>query len=204
MLLPTRGVPNRFALRYPPHMTPASEHGQGAPYQVEISLREIGQLFNTMDPSPFHERDLDHDAEEFIESWVREVPLKEPVSLVIRLNQTPAGSQASEEVQTAVRNYFAYRAKVTALELRRLLKDGRLSLLIGSLFLCTCLIVGDMLAKGLPASAAGIVREGLTIIGWVAMWHPLEVFLYEWWPIWRLGRVYQKMGRMPVEVRLAG
>ena len=126
------------------------------------------------------------------------------MSLVIRLSQMPAGGKAAEDVQTSVRNYFAYRAKVTALELRRLLKDGRLSLLIGSLFLGTCLIVGDMLAKGLPVSAAGIVREGLTITGWVAMWHPLEVFLYEWWPIWRLGRVYQKMSRMPVEVRPAG
>lgn len=43
-----------------------------APGLIELRLNNVGQLFNTMDPSPFHERDLDHDAEEFILSWARE------------------------------------------------------------------------------------------------------------------------------------
>jgi hypothetical protein len=36
---------------------------------IELKLSGLNQLFNSMDPSPFHERDLDHDAEEFIVSW---------------------------------------------------------------------------------------------------------------------------------------
>ena len=43
-----------------------------APGLIELRLNNVGQLFNTMDPSPYHERDLDHDAEEFILSWARE------------------------------------------------------------------------------------------------------------------------------------
>ena len=43
-----------------------------APGLIELRLNNVGQPFNTMDPSPFHERDLDHDAEEFILSWARE------------------------------------------------------------------------------------------------------------------------------------
>src|SRR5580765_7999345 len=58
---------------------------------IELNLREINQLFNTMDPSPFHEKDLDHDAEEFIVSWAREFPLNEQVVLVIYLSEIPAG-----------------------------------------------------------------------------------------------------------------
>ena len=37
-----------------------------APHRIELNLREIGQLFNTMDPATFPEKDLDGDAEEFI------------------------------------------------------------------------------------------------------------------------------------------
>ena len=33
-------------------------------HHLELNLHELDQLFNTMDPSPFHEKDLDHDAEE--------------------------------------------------------------------------------------------------------------------------------------------
>jgi len=41
------------------------------PSMIVVRLNAVGQLFNTMDPSPFHERDLDHDAEEFIVSSAR-------------------------------------------------------------------------------------------------------------------------------------
>jgi hypothetical protein len=29
----------------------------------------------------------------------------------------------------------------------------------------------------------GIIRESLLIGGWVAMWRPMEILLYDWWPI---------------------
>jgi hypothetical protein len=39
-------------------------------HRIEVFVERIEQLFNSMDPSPFHERDLDDDAEEFIAGWV--------------------------------------------------------------------------------------------------------------------------------------
>jgi hypothetical protein len=49
-----------------------------------------------------------------------------------------------------------------------------------------------------------VIREGLIIAGWVAMWRPMEIFLYEWWPLRRKGRLYQKLSRMHVEIRKRG
>jgi hypothetical protein len=48
-----------------------------------------------------------------------------------------------------------------------------------------------------------VAREGLTIIGWVAMWKPLDIYLYRWWPLLALRRLYQRLSAMPVEVRSA-
>ena len=45
------------------------------------------------------------------------------------------------------------------------------------------------------------LEESLKIGGWVAMWHPMEVYLYGWWPLRRIGRIYQKLSSIPVEVR---
>ena len=28
----------------------------------------------------------------------------------------------------------------------------------------------------------GLIKESLIISGWVALWRPLEIFLYDWWP----------------------
>jgi hypothetical protein len=143
-------------------------------------LDTIEQLFNSMDPSPFHEKDLDHDAEEFIVSWAQEFPRRDPGSLLIHVNQLPAHGDAQRLVVTAVHNYFAYRAKLNRLEFRHLLKQGRTSLIIGLMFLGACLLTSELLLRQEPRSLSIIARESLTIAGWVAMWRPIRIFLYDW------------------------
>jgi hypothetical protein len=53
------------------------------PTRINLKLRELSQLFNSLDRSPFLDRDLDHDAEEFIVSWARELPKDRRLELVI-------------------------------------------------------------------------------------------------------------------------
>jgi hypothetical protein len=173
-------------------------------HRVELSLRDVNQLFNTIDPSPFREKDLDRDAEEFIVSWTREFPLREPVVLVIYLNELPVGKDVEPMVEQSVQHYFAYRARLNHLEFRQLMKDGRLSLLVGGLFLAACLAGSQVLFGRASGTFLSVARESLTIAGWVAMWRPMEIFLYEWWPLRRRWRVFEKMSRMKVEVRKRG
>ena len=156
-----------------------------------------------MDPSPFHERDLDDDAEEFIVSWAREFPHRDPISLVVHVNQLAPHGEPQHLLETAVHNYFAYRAKLNRLEFRYLLKHGRTTLIIGLAFLATCMLTSQLL-RYRAGTLAIILREGLIIAGWVAMWRPMEIFLYEWWPLLRKGRLYEKLSRMRVEVRKRG
>ena len=60
------------------------------PHTISVKLRDMNQLFNSMDPSPFIEKDLDDDAEEFIVSWAREFSPKAALKLRIYLDQWPA------------------------------------------------------------------------------------------------------------------
>jgi hypothetical protein len=100
-----------------------------------------------------------------------------------------------------VHTYFKHRAEMSGQRLRELLRLGRTSLLIGSFFLVTCLLIGDWITHFFPERAAAqIVRESLTIGGWVAMWRPLEIFLYSWWPILRERRMQERLSQMPVRI----
>ena len=166
---------------------------------IELKLRDPSQLFNSMDPSPFNDKDLDHDAEEFIVSWAREYPPHEPLTLRIHLDQWPL-EDPTEMITEAVHNYFEYRAKLNHMEFKRLMEQGRDSLVIGLLFLSACLLLSKMLLGDNPSTWAGVARESLTIAGWVSMWRPMEIYLYDWWPVRRRGRVYAKLSEMPLEV----
>jgi hypothetical protein len=172
---------------------------RGHPHTIKLKLHEISQLFNSMDPSPFIERDLDDDAEEFIVSWAQEFSPRAPIKLRIYLDEWPA-EDPKELIRTAVHNHFAHRAKITDLEFKRLLRQGRTSLFIGLLFLAACLLLSKMVLGRDVGTWAALVRESLTIAGWVAMWRPMQIYLYDWWPLRRRSRIYAKLSHMPVDL----
>jgi hypothetical protein len=169
-------------------------------HRIEIKLRDLNQLFNTMDPSPFLEKDLDADAEEFIVNWAREFPLQEAVVLTVHVSPDAAIQTPDTLIEKAVQNYFRYRAKLSFMELRRLLREGRISLAIGLAFLTLCLASAGLLRGTGEQTMRDVAREGLTIVGWVAMWRPLEIYLYDWWPVLRRSRIFEKLGAMKVEI----
>lgn len=168
---------------------------------IEIRLDNIHQLFNSMDPSPFNERDLDHDAEEFIVSWAQEYPLNEPLRLVIHLKHPPENI-STESVEASLRHYFGYRAMISKLEFARHMKDARISLVIGLAFLAVCLTGSHALGRGDTGGWRGIAAEVMLIAGWVAMWKPVDTVLYRWWPVLRLGRVHRKLSTVPVKIHI--
>jgi hypothetical protein len=171
------------------------------PKQVEVRLRELSQLFNSMDPSPFIDRDLDASAEEFIVSWARELPHTGELELVIHLGLRPEAERAAG-TEAAVQHYFTSRAEMKARELRQLLRRGRSSLLIGLVFLAACFGLGEVI-EGLSQRAwAEFVVIGLHIAGWVAMWRPLEIFLYDWWPVRNDRHLLERLARMRVRLEL--
>ena len=163
---------------------------------IELRLSNVGQLFNTMDPSPFHERDLDHDAEEFILSWAREHERDSELRLRVVLKQ-PADEEAAGQVRESIRHYFEYRSRMARRELRDLFREGRTALAIGLLFLAATLVLRGLI----PANGwTEFLREGLTICGWVGLWKPIDIHLYRWWPLKAHGDLLARIGRCQVEV----
>lgn len=169
---------------------------------IEVRVREVAQLFNSMDPSPFHERDLDADAEEFIISWALEHPGAARLKLVVHLARAPAEGDAATMVREAVHHYFAYRARLNWLEFKQLMRQGRTALIVGFCFLAVCFGLGQLVGDPGASTWRELLREGLTIIGWVAMWRPLQIYLYDWWPLRRRGTTFRKLSVMDVDVQV--
>ena len=134
-------------------------------------------------------------------SWAREHPKDPELELVIELTVPPPADRLAG-TEEAVRHYFSVRSQMKQHELRLLMQRGRLSLAIGLGFLAGCLILRALAMQLGPGTATDIVREGLTIIGWVAMWRPLEIYLYDWWPVRDEQRLLARLTRMRVRLVL--
>jgi hypothetical protein len=152
-----------------------------------------------MDPTPFHHRDLDIDAQEFLESWALEFPQGSHFRIIVHIEKMPK-ADPTPLVAEAIHNYFQYKAVLLKRNLRVLLQEGRASLLIGLCFLALCLFGADALANLSGNTFLRVLKESLLIGGWVAMWRPMQIFLYDWWPMVRRGRIYSNLGRASVHV----
>jgi hypothetical protein len=206
VIAPFRDDAGRETIGDPPRPTgqPKSPHLE----QIEVRVGELKQLFNSMDASPFRERDLDPDAEEFIVGWARESLRGAKLALLIDLERAPPPVGVADEsvaLHGAISAFFTHRARVTRGRLRQLLRIGRVSLLVGLAFLIAAVGIGDFIASAMKEHPLGeLLREGLVICGWVAMWRPLEIFLYGWWPLRVEAKLFDRLSEMPVRIAYQG
>jgi len=168
---------------------------------LELGIADPMQLFNSMDPAPFHERDLDPEVVDYIVAWAQEVAPSAVLQLVVSVQRAAVTAQSTDLISDAMHASFQRRAQAKRRALRKLLREGRISLVIGILFLAAAIFVSDFVS-GLISNEnyAWLVQESVVIGGWVALWHPINIFLYDWWPIHSEQRLFERLSRMPVRL----
>jgi hypothetical protein len=72
---------------------------------IEIRLSRPQQLFNSLDPSPFHDRDLDQDAEDYLVDSADEYPLKKPLIVIIHAPADHLPPCSMPDLGQAIHNY---------------------------------------------------------------------------------------------------
>lgn len=168
---------------------------------IELQVEKVGQLFDTLDPLPFRERDLDREAEDYIVSWARELPRHAAIRILVHMPAAEASGEHAHILGQAVSRYFGYRANVMSNDLKELFRIGRYSLLIGLAVLGICVASGSFLMRLRPAGPFGsFLNEGFIILGWVANWRPIEIFLYDWWPIVRRRNLFRRLAAAEVVI----
>ncbi len=171
------------------------------PGVIEIRIKSVNQLFNSFDPSPFQERDIDDDAEEFIVGSALEHRRAGTFRIVFQMPGEECESEGARGLASAVAKHFDYRVQVMKRELGELFRSGRLYLAVGLSIFAFCTLLAQLLRQAFPGNAlADGVEQGLIIIGWVANWKPVEILLYDWWPLRRRIRLFERLAKADVEV----
>lgn len=170
-------------------MPPAAEA------MIELRLGRAEQLFHTLDPSPFREGDLDPMAESYIVAQAQQLPPGTRLHVRVELPPAELARPAAAQIVAAIPRFFREREAAERRAIREILLGGRQALAIGLVILGVSLF-GAVKAAALlgEGRAAGMVRESLVILGWVAMWRPAGMFLYDWLPHARRARLFRRLG----------
>ena len=176
------------------------KHAEGKRW-IEVRVKSSQQLFDARDPAPFRERDLDDDFVEYVLSSIREFSISSPLKLVIYVEENETKDLPKDSIREAIRSYFSYRIDLQRGDLKTFMKRAQLFLLIGLFVLVSCIGVAQSLTVPSPPGAIGILREGIVIFGWVSIWKPIELILFDWYPLFEKLRFYKKLLATEIDIR---
>lgn len=170
-----------------------------AMHSIDIRIRHLGQLYDSLDPSPFHDKALDRDAEAYLLDSAAEFPANAKLRVLIH---GPAALAAHvDEIGCAIHAHFALAHTLAARRHQRRRRVGRLGMLLGLLVLVIALLLRAWVAdwRG-PLGEA--LAEGLLILAWVALWRPAETALFDRWEHREHLKLLENLSTIPVEFRI--
>lgn len=162
---------------------------------IEIHLKALQQLYDSLDPSPFQEKALDRHAEEYLIDSVGEFGEHEALTLLI---QGPDDLHTGlPEMTESIHGHFRLALERQERLMRRRMRMGRVMLLLGLVVLAVTLFTRYWLS-GLNTKA-DLLGESLLIVGWVALWRPAELLLFDRIEARIDRRVLERLAAIPVE-----
>lgn len=177
------------------YRTVAGEHW------IEVRVKDSQRLFDHRDPAPFRERELDAHFVEYIYTSVREFPVSAPIKVIIYIEEMEPSDLKGEAIREAIQSYFSYQIELQAGRLKRFWKRAQLFLFIGIAILILCIGFAQSIPILSKPGAWGILREGIVIFGWVSIWKPIEVILFDWYPLFEDLRYYKKLRSTEMDIR---
>ncbi len=166
---------------------------------IDIRIRRIDQLFESLDSSPFreNERALSRDAEDHIVDYAGEYGRAEPLRLTVHAPM--AIKPRAAEITRAIHVHFQLaHAKCRRRYLRRI-RIGRTMLIAGIAVLGTALLLRALLGDPGDRAMIEAIREGLLILGWVALWRPLDILLFERLEDHQSSALFNRLAQIPVD-----
>lgn len=173
-------------------------------YTIHTNIRSHEDIFDIRDPSPISRRRLSPDWLEYVFDALDGIPRRQPVNLRLQLRRGVFHPSQTKALIRDVRQQLLHHQRSLRHKLRQNFREGRTSLLLGLIVLVAFVFLSEASTKIDLGDFQLAFREGFLIIGWVALWRPVEILLYDWWPIAESRRKVSQILRGTITVTHVG
>ncbi|MGC5171452.1 hypothetical protein ACLQ2Q_12445 [Microbacterium sp. DT81.1] len=168
---------------------------------IDIDVRETAELFTAAEADPFLGRYArDAGAERILERMLHDRSVRRHPNPSIAVRVSEPADHDVDQIQTALEGYWDERIRDARTQRRRVWTRGLKELAIGVVFLAVCLAAAAALSTT-STSADSLQRffiEGLIIVGWIALWHPVDMLLFGPWDLNAQLRALRRLRGAPV------
>jgi hypothetical protein len=171
-------------------------------YDITLKLGNIKHLFQEPEFDPFLPQQNSRSGIDAIASELKPTSLNCKLRTTILLPNNQLSEHLEQATIEALQRYCSDRIEQTTNDLASLRGRGFRALQRGLLFLAVCLLLSTLFdeLKSFPGLIRRFLSEGFLIAGWVSLWHPIELLLYEWGPYQRQKQIYELIKEMELKV----
>lgn len=164
---------------------------------IAIRIRSLAQLFDALDPAPLQERALERNAESYILACAGKHRPTEPLRLLVHLPESLRALAA--DATDAVHEHFRRAHAQGERTFRRRLRIGGFTLALALGVLAGSFWLRSLLSDVEASTLVQGLGEGLLILGWMVMWRPVEILLWEHWESHLDHAMLRRLASIPVE-----
>lgn len=162
---------------------------------IELRIQTLDQLFDSLDPAPFHAKALDRNAEAYLLESAAEHSARQPLS--IEIHAPPQLAMHFDDIVTAIHEHFALAHQQAERRYRYRRRIGRIALSAGLATLSIALLL-RRLVESIGGPFGDVLAEGLLILAWVALWRPIETIGFDSWESREQRRLLATLSRVLV------
>lgn len=173
-------------------------------HEITLHLDDIQYLF--ADPEPDSEMFVS--GMDYLHSEIKTYSRREKFKVTIVLPQEKVTGGLVDRTREKMKRYCRFKVEENHRELLALRHQGYASLWVGITALVICLVLAAALTlaaksgiNNVLAALLAIAGQGFVVAGWVAMWQPAEILLYDWWPFRQDIRIYNQIADADVVIR---
>jgi hypothetical protein len=166
--------------------------------EIKLQLQNITELLQI--PVSFNSKNtLKSDAEEFIVEEAEALPAKAPINIKVHLSVSSI--KYKDDIGPSIQRHFSYRREQSQNEYKRIFKYGWRILFIALSLLAMIFTITEIAFYYFPDNKPLLfIHESFIILSWVALWRPLELLLYEWYPVKTDINIYSRLEHSNVQV----
>lgn len=172
---------------------------------IDLHIDSYEEFYNMLDPSPEERRDLNENTELYIKNAIEDLTVEERKRAKIVLYMTSSlyqNSQTRKNMVAAVSANFAFRLHNEERKYDFAMIRGKRYLIRGLLFLVICLLISGLFPHVFSENDINLaLAQSFVIIGWVALWKPVEFYLYDRRDILDDLEILKTLTMIPVESR---
>lgn len=166
--------------------------------EIQLQLPDINELLR-LPVSLYNKRTLETDAEEFIVEEAEALPPKAAINIKVHLPLSEV--KHKDDIAPAIRRHFCYRKEQSQKEYKRIFKYGWRILFIALGLLAVIFSITEIAFYYMPDNKPLLfIHESFIILSWVALWRPMELLLYEWYPVKTDINLYTRLEQSNVQV----